>query len=116
MTAQEAIADKTKGAARGNGIPDDMTMLRAAVEQTRDIAVAKGSIYWPDMLVSATIGYAGLAGAILLNDTWQAALAGLISALAFYRALLFIHELTHIHRDALPGFRFGWNLLVGIRC
>ena len=31
-----------------------------------------------------------------------------------YRALLFIHELSHIHRDALPGFRLGWNLLIGI--
>jgi len=114
MTAHEAIADTTKGAARGVGIPDDMAMLRAAVEQTRDISAAKGSIYWPDMLLSAAIGYAGLAGAILLDVTWQAVLAGVISALAFYRALLFIHELTHIHRDALPGFRFGWNLLVGI--
>jgi fatty acid desaturase len=27
---------------------------------------------------------------------------------------MFIHELTHIHRDALPGFRTGWNLMVGI--
>jgi fatty acid desaturase len=34
--------------------------------------------------------------------------------LALYRALLFIHELTHIHRTALPGFRFAWNALVGI--
>jgi fatty acid desaturase len=27
---------------------------------------------------------------------------------------MFIHELTHIHRDALPGFRTAWNLIVGI--
>ena len=114
MTAHEAITDTAKGSARGVGIADDMAMLRAAVEQTRDISAAKGSIYWPDMLISAAIGYAGLAGAILLDVTWQAVLAGVVSALAFYRALLFIHELTHIHRDALPGFRFGWNLLVGI--
>jgi len=114
MTAAEAIADTTKGAARGVGIADDMAMLRAAVEQTRDISTAKGSIYWPDMLISAGLGYAGLAGAILLEPIWLAVVAGLVSALAFYRALLFIHELTHIHRDALPGFRFGWNLLVGI--
>ncbi|MEA3263198.1 MAG: fatty acid desaturase [Pseudomonadota bacterium] len=114
MTAYEAITDTTKGAARGVGIADDMAMLRAAVEQTRDISAAKGSIYWPDMLISAAIGYAGLAGAILLDVTWQAVLAGIVSALAFYRALLFIHELTHIHRVALPGFRLGWNALVGV--
>lgn len=114
MTALEAIADTTRGAARGAGIADDMAMLRAAVEQTRDISAAKGSIYWPDMLVSAGLGYAGLASAILIDTTWLAVLCGIASALAFYRALLFIHELTHIHRDALPGFRFGWNLLVGV--
>src|SRR3546814_10549054 len=34
--------------------------------------------------------------------------------LALYRAASFIHELTHIRKGALPGFRFGWNLIVGI--
>ena len=38
----------------------------------------------------------------------------LFAALALYRALLFIHELTHLHKNALPGFRTSWNLLVGI--
>ncbi len=89
-------------------------MLRAAVELTRDISAARGAIYWPDMLLSATLGYSALAGAILLDNPWLAALSALIAALALYRALLFIHELTHIHEMALPGFRFVWNLLVGI--
>lgn len=94
--------------------PDDKEMLRAAVELTRDIAAARAAIYWPDMLVSAGIGYAALAGAILLDSPLPAALCGLVASLALYRALLFIHELTHIHKQALPGFRFAWNLLVGI--
>ena len=47
-----------------------------------------------------------LAGAILLdNRRGRRCAGGLVAALALYRALLFIHELTHIHRDALPGFR-----------
>jgi fatty acid desaturase len=99
---------------RAGSAPDDKAMLRAAVELTRDIAEARPSIYWPDMLVSAATGYAALAGAILVQGTLPAILLGLIASLALYRALLFIHELTHIHKDALPGFRFGWNLLVGI--
>ncbi len=89
-------------------------MLRAATALTRDIAEARPGIYWPDMLLSAALGYAALAGAIMLTNLWLAAASGVIAALALYRALLFIHELTHIHRDALPGFRLVWNLAVGI--
>lgn len=94
--------------------PDDREMLRAAVELTRDLQAARDGIYWTDMLVSAGIGYVALTGAILLTSPFFAVLAGLVASLALYRATLFIHELTHIHRDALPGFRLGWNLLVGI--
>ncbi|MET1757099.1 fatty acid desaturase [Novosphingobium sp. RD2P27] len=95
-------------------IADDKEMLRAAVELTRDIAVARPAIYWTDMLGSAFLGYAALAGAIVASSPALAVFFGLVSALALYRAMLFIHELTHIHRNALPGFRLGWNLLVGI--
>ena len=57
-------------------IPDDKDMLRAAVEQTRDLLTARPAIYWPDMLGSALLGYAGLAGAILLTTRGQRWRAG----------------------------------------
>ena len=102
------------GLPRASEIPDDKDMLRAAVELTRDIAEARRDVFWPDMLLSAAVGYAALAGAILIDNTPLAVLSAIVAVLALYRALLFIHELTHIHRDALPGFRFVWNLIVGI--
>ncbi len=111
MNAPETFDTATRPAA---GVPDDMAMLRAAVELTRDISVARPGIFWPDMLGSAAIGYAALAGAILLANPWAAMACAVLAVLALYRALLFIHELTHYHRDALPGFRFAWNVLVGI--
>lgn len=95
-------------------VPDDAVMLRAAVELTRDISAARPSIYWPDMMGSAALGYGALALAILTDSTALALAAGVVAALALYRALLFIHELTHIHRNALPGFRLAWNIIVGI--
>lgn len=95
-------------------IADDMAMLRAARDLTKDIAETNPRIYWPDMLASTGIGYAALAGAILVDRTELAILLGIVAALALYRALLFIHELSHIHRNALPGFRTMWNLLIGI--
>ncbi len=113
MTAYDAIQPALHRPATGP-IPDDQALLRAAVEVSRDISAARPEIYWPDMLVSAGVGYAALAGAILLKAPLLAIASGILAMLALYRALLFIHELTHIHRDALPGFRLAWNLLVGI--
>jgi fatty acid desaturase len=95
-------------------VEDDKAMLRAARDLTKGLGEAKPAIYWTDMLVSAGVGYAGIAVAIVSGSLGVKIAAGLVAALALYRALMFIHELTHIHRDALPGFRTGWNLLVGI--
>ncbi len=93
---------------------DDKALLRAAAELTRELGQAKARIYWPDMLGSALIGYGALAGAMIVRGALPTAILAIVSVLALYRALLFIHELTHLHRDALPGFRTTWNLLVGI--
>ena len=118
MNAQNAmtasVGTERPARTRAEAIPDDMAMLRAAAEVTRDLPTARAGIYWPDMLLSAAVGYAALAGAILVDNTLLAVASGVVATFALYRALLFIHELTHIHRNALPGFRFAWNLLVGI--
>jgi len=95
-------------------IAEDKAMLKAAADLTRDLNVPKPAIYWTDLIVSVTIGYGALAAAILLPSVGWAILAGLVAALALYRAESFIHELTHIKHAAVPGFRLGWNLLVGI--
>lgn len=95
-------------------IPDDTAMLRAAAELTRDYSVANPRIYWPDMLGSAVIGWVAMVGAIVAENVAIAVACGVVAMLALYRAASFIHELTHIRKGALPGFRFGWNLIVGI--
>lgn len=95
-------------------IADDKAMMRAAAELTRDIGEARARVYWSDMLGSAAIGYAALAGAILARPAWLALGCGVVAVLTLYRALLFIHEISHLHRNALPGFRTAWNVLVGI--
>lgn len=113
MTVMENPVPRATTRTSAADVPDDMAMLTAAAELTRDIAKARPGVYWPDMLASAALGYAGMAGAILLPAPWAFACA-LVAVFALYRALLFIHELTHIHRNALPGFRLAWNLIVGI--
>jgi len=92
---------------------DDATMLKAAANLTRDLNAPRDVIYWADMLGSALVGYAALFATMALR--WPVALAtGLVAVLALYRAGSFIHELTHIKKGAVTGFRFVWNLLVGV--
>ena len=93
---------------------DDKDMLRAARDLTKGLGEARAWIYWPDMVLSALVGYGAMILAVLTASVPIAVACAIVSALALYRALMFIHELTHIHRDALPGFRLTWNLLIGI--
>lgn len=93
---------------------DDKAMLRAAADLTRDLNSPSDAIYWADLAASATLGYGALAVAMVAASWPVMLVAGLVAILALYRAGSFIHELTHISRGALPGFKLGWNLLVGI--
>jgi fatty acid desaturase len=113
-----ATLERTSGAASAKpSAPrahDDAAMLKAAAKLTRDLNVPSARIYWADMLGSALLGYAALFGAMLLTPTWAAIASGLVAVLALYRAGSFIHELTHIKKGAVKGFRFVWNLIVGV--
>ena len=93
---------------------DDKAMLKAAADLTRDLNVAKPAVYWADLIGSALLGYAGLFTAILASSTLVAVMAAIVAVLALYRAGSFIHELTHLKPNAVPGFRLVWNLIVGI--
>lgn len=113
-----ADADNADGiAARAERLkraPDDMAMIRAAAELTRDLNAPDPRIYWTDFLLSALVGYAALAVAILVAPIWLKLTGGIVAVLALYRAGSFIHEVTHIKHSAVPGFRFGFNVLVGV--
>jgi len=113
-----AILDRTTDAAPAQRAParvkDDATMLKAAANLTRDLNVPNSAIYWADMLGSAVLGYAALFAAMIVQPTWLAVGCGLVAVLALYRAGSFIHELTHIKKGAVKGFRFTWNLIVGV--
>jgi fatty acid desaturase len=93
---------------------DDAAMLKAAANLTRDLNVPNARIYWADMLGSAALGYAALFGAMVARSMPLALLAGLVAMLALYRAGSFIHELTHIKKGAVRGFRFVWNVVAGV--
>ena len=116
--SNSATLERPTDAAPAQRVParakDDAAMLKAAANLTRDLNVPKAGIYWVDMLGSALLGYGALFAAMVVEPTWLAIGVGLVAVLALYRAGSFIHELTHIKKGAVKGFRFTWNLIVGV--
>jgi fatty acid desaturase len=111
--AETGSATLASARAARDRVADDVAMLRTAAEVTRDLMTPKPTIYWVDFLGSAVLGYAALVAAVMLSGGWAAA-AGVVAVLALYRAMSFIHEVSHIKHSALPGFRLGYNLVIGI--
>src|SRR5437016_1179837 len=114
MSAIDTI-DETSGDAAGIApdAPDarraEAAFIASARALVKDLFHPRPAIYWAALLASAAVGYAGFYfphdGRLPL-----AVRAGLfvVSALAFYRAALFIHELVHLNGSELRGFRFAW--------
>ncbi|HET7699085.1 MAG TPA: fatty acid desaturase [Vicinamibacterales bacterium] len=90
--------------------------LRTAVHEKipRDWYVPDRRIYWTDLVASAAIGWAALAGAALSDAMLVQAGLALVATFALYRATSFIHELTHVNRRELPWFDVAWHAVAGI--
>src|SRR5262249_18734482 len=71
------------------------------------------AVYWIDLAASAAIGWTAFALAVRAR-AWTRAGFLVVATFALYRAVLFIHELTHRAPRDLPGFTTVWNACVGI--
>jgi fatty acid desaturase len=72
-------------------------------------------IYWSDLLASAFVGWSALCiSAIAPFGSLLHGIATLVAIFALLRAMLFVHEISHLERDQIPGFEWVWNLIVGI--
>ncbi|MEZ6196698.1 MAG: fatty acid desaturase [Planctomycetota bacterium] len=72
-------------------------------------------LYWADLGLSAAIGWSALvAAALRARPDAETAVLVVVAAFAFLRAVLFIHEISHFKKGAMPGFEAAWNLVVGV--
>lgn len=79
----------------------------------RDLQRANPLFFWTDFLATSLLGWAAFACAVILRPL-PAMLAGAaVASLALYRALCFLHEITHQNQRSLPGFETAWNILAG---
>jgi len=72
-------------------------------------------LYYADMLASAMCGWTAFAlaiGSTRYSVLWLASV--IVATFALYRAVLFIHEISHLKRRSVPGFELVWSLAVGL--
>ena len=74
---------------------------------------ASPAIYWADLLGSAALGWGSFIAGVAAGG-WTRVVWLTIATFALYRAVLFIHEITHRARRDVPAFTFLWNALVGV--
>ena len=96
--------------------PTDLATLdREARRLVKDLHSPRPAVYWTDLLLTSATGWTAFAIAIFVRPFSRPMFAALaISALAFYRGLCFLHEVSHLRQSALRGFETVWNALLGI--
>ncbi len=74
----------------------------------------KAWLYWVDLIVTLAIGYtaATIYMNVALGPLKVATLV--IAALALFRAGTFIHEISHMGRSTMRGFRIFWDIFCGV--
>jgi fatty acid desaturase len=89
--------------------------LHEARRSIADLRAPNGIIYWSDLVASVAATWGAIAvAARVAGGSAPFVLATTVAGLALTRALLFVHEITHLRPGALPGFRLAWNALVGV--
>ena len=79
-------------------------------------------IYWADFLTSVITGHLTFHAMYFLpkwypDSAWMyvgIVVAYIVTVLCYMRALMFIHELTHLPKEGFKAFRIAWNLMCGV--
>jgi fatty acid desaturase len=93
----------------------DDNWTREARALVADLADRRPGLYWADLLASAAIAWL-FAAIYFVAEPFSALQVGalLVSGAAFFRAGTFMHEIIHMRRTEMGGFKFAWNTLIGI--
>ena len=83
------------------GAKDDVAMLKAAADPTRDLNAPRGIVYWSDMLfIGAAWLLRALLGSWLVRSQSVALVSGLVAIITTYRAWL-VHSRAHSHQEGV---------------
>ncbi len=105
----------SKDARSADARKEDSSFARNVHEINRDLFVHSSRIYWADFSFSMVVAYTSLLISLRSPGFSIQQIAAIVfSGFAFYRGSIFTHELVHMPPGSFRGFRFAWNLLIGI--
>jgi fatty acid desaturase len=79
-----------------------------------DLHRVNAPFYWCDLLLTAALGWTAFGAAVMLRPfSWGMLAAAAVAALSLYRALCFLHEISHQSQRTLPRFETIWNFVIG---
>ncbi len=111
----ESIVSGTETNAAPAGEQDERAWIRQAHGHVGDLMERSPALYWTDLLLSAGAAWAFTALYFLGPGGWPVQVLGLVMAgILFYRAGTFIHEIVHMGRNQMLGFKRTWNGLLGV--
>lgn len=88
--------------------------MAQAKKATEDLFEPNHWIYWLDFLFFDLLGWASfICAANAPNFSFRQIAAFLVAGLALYRAVIFVHELTHLKKGTFQVFHAVWNFLCG---
>jgi fatty acid desaturase len=93
--------------------PTEIPMAEAK-RAVQDLFEPKSLIYWTDFLFNDLLGWAAFVVAVRTpNFSFLQCLAFIVSGFTLYRAVLFVHELSHLKKGTFVLFHWVWNLTCG---
>ncbi len=80
----------------------------------KDLFDANPVIYWTDFLFNDLLGWVSFIFAVRQPNFSPLQIGALLLAgISLYRAVIFVHELTHLKKGTFQAFHTVWNLLCG---
>jgi hypothetical protein len=92
---------------------ESFSQVRRLIE---DLFPIRPAVYWSDFLITMGVAWGSFGWMVLTPITAGVQKAALftVCTLAFFRGLVFIHEIAHFSSNDLRGFRWAWNSLCGL--
>lgn len=88
--------------------------MAEAKQIVKDLFTPNPYIYWVDFLFSVLLGWTAFVLAVRAqNFSYSQLISLVVAGFALYRAVLFMHELSHLQKGTFRTFQLVWNLLCG---